>query len=153
VTASEGAWDLPAYEYDRTRFLEHTADTLQSKYKKLTASAIEEIKSFPTLFAYEGSDEAVRVGSGKLPCLRRSLMSNGMLPKGGRHEIAQIFGCNKNRLRHSDQDSEHKSRSETILFSYEHHLSPLINILQRSATSASFGSLIKRQSNTTTDGI
>ena len=62
VTASEDAWDLPAYEYDRTRFLEHTADTLQSKYKKLTASAIEELKSFPTLFAYEGDDEPVRVG-------------------------------------------------------------------------------------------
>lgn len=62
VTASEGAWDLPAYEYDQTRFLEHTADTLKSKYKKLTAAAIEELKSYPTLFTYEGSDELVRVG-------------------------------------------------------------------------------------------
>ena len=62
VTASEGAWDLPAYEYDRTRFLEHTADTLHTKYKKLTASAIEELKSFPTLFTYEGNDEPARVG-------------------------------------------------------------------------------------------
>lgn len=62
VTANEGAWDLPAYEYDSTRFLEYTADTLKSRYKKLTASAIEELKAFPTLFAYEGSDEQVRVG-------------------------------------------------------------------------------------------
>jgi len=62
VTASDGAWDLPAYEFDHTRFLEHTADTLQSKYKKLTAASIEELKAFPTLFAYEGSDGQVRVG-------------------------------------------------------------------------------------------
>lgn len=62
VTAKEGAWDLPAYEYDQTRFLEYTADTLHSKYKKLTASVIEELKSFPTLFAYEGGDEPVRIG-------------------------------------------------------------------------------------------
>jgi hypothetical protein len=62
VTASVGAWDLPAYEFDSTRFLEHTADTLRSKYKKLTASAIEELRTFPTLFAYEGRDEQVRVG-------------------------------------------------------------------------------------------
>lgn len=62
VTASEGAWDLPAYEYDRTRFLEYTAETIQAKFKKLTASAIEELKSFATLFTYEGSDEPVRVG-------------------------------------------------------------------------------------------
>jgi hypothetical protein len=53
---------LPAYEYDRTRFLEHTAESLQSKYKKLTASVIEEIKSFPTLFTYEGNDKPARVG-------------------------------------------------------------------------------------------
>ena len=62
VTAHEGAWDLPAYEFDRTRFLEHTADTLRAKYKQLTASAIEQLKSFPTLFTYEGSDEPVKVG-------------------------------------------------------------------------------------------
>ena len=62
VTSSSGAWELSAYEYDRSRFLEHTVDTLKSKYKELTASTIEELKSFPTLFTYEGSDEAVRVG-------------------------------------------------------------------------------------------
>jgi hypothetical protein len=62
VTSSEGAWDLPAYEFDQTRFLEYTADTLQAKYKKLTASTIEELKAFPTLFAYEGTDRPTRVG-------------------------------------------------------------------------------------------
>jgi len=62
VTANKCAWDLPAYEYDRTRFLEHTAETLQNRFKKLSAAAIEELKSFPTLFTYEGEDEPVRIG-------------------------------------------------------------------------------------------
>ncbi len=62
VTARDGAWDLPVYEYDCTRFLEYTVPTLQSKYKKLTASTIEDLESFPTLFTYEGSDKPVRVG-------------------------------------------------------------------------------------------
>jgi len=62
VTANEGAWDLPAYEYDRTRFLEYTSESLKARFKSLTADAIEELKSFPTLFAYEGTDEPVRLG-------------------------------------------------------------------------------------------
>ncbi len=62
VTSNEGAWDLPAYEYDRTRFMEYTSDTLKSRFKALTASTIEELRSIPTLFTYEGSDEPVRVG-------------------------------------------------------------------------------------------
>ena len=62
VTAHAGAWDLPAYEYERERFCEHTAETLRNRFKKLTAATIEELKSFPTLFAYEGRDEIVRAG-------------------------------------------------------------------------------------------
>jgi TIR domain len=62
VTAAEGAWDLPAYEYDRTRFLEYTADSLKAKFAKLDAATLEELKSLPTLFTYEGDDEVVRVG-------------------------------------------------------------------------------------------
>lgn len=62
VTAQEGAWDVPAYEFDRTRFLEYTAETLKNKFTKLTAKAIEELKSFPSLFTYEGDDKPVHVG-------------------------------------------------------------------------------------------
>jgi hypothetical protein len=62
VTAAEGAWDLPAYEYARTRFLEYTAESLKTKFQSLDASALEELKSLPTLFTYEGDDEPVRVG-------------------------------------------------------------------------------------------
>ena len=62
VTAAEGAWNLPAYEYDRTRFLEYTADSLKAKFAKLDAAALEALKFLPTLFTYEGDDEVVRVG-------------------------------------------------------------------------------------------
>ncbi|MFN0149618.1 MAG: TIR domain-containing protein [bacterium] len=62
VTAAEGAWDLPAYEYDRTRFLEHTAGSIKARLATLDSSALEELKSLPTLFTYEGDDEPVRVG-------------------------------------------------------------------------------------------
>tara|TARA_Y100001937_G_scaffold14486_1_gene19553 strand:+ start:802 stop:1683 length:882 start_codon:yes stop_codon:yes gene_type:complete len=62
VTAAEGAWDISAYEYDRTRFLEHTTDSLKAKFSSLDANALEELKSLPTLFTYEGDDEVVQVG-------------------------------------------------------------------------------------------
>ncbi|HCL3427726.1 TPA: TIR domain-containing protein [Pseudomonas aeruginosa] len=62
VTAAEGAWDLPAYEFDRTRFLEYTADSVKARFAKLDAQIQEELKSLPTLFTYEGDDEPVRVG-------------------------------------------------------------------------------------------
>lgn len=62
VTASEGAWQLQAYEYDRTRFLAYTAESIKARFAKLDAAALEELKSLPTLFTYEGDDEPVRVG-------------------------------------------------------------------------------------------
>jgi TIR domain len=62
VTAAEGAWNLPAYEFDKTRFLEHTDEATKARFGTLTAEVIEELKSLPTLFAYEGDDGPVRVG-------------------------------------------------------------------------------------------
>ena len=62
VTSNVGAWDVSAYEFDRERFGEHTAETLVDRFKKLMASKIEELKSFPALFAYEGQKKIVRVG-------------------------------------------------------------------------------------------
>ena len=62
VTAKDGAWDLPAYEYDRDRFGEYTSPTLMERFRKLTAEAIEKLKSYPALFAYEGEEKDVRVG-------------------------------------------------------------------------------------------
>ncbi len=62
VTAHDGAWDLPAYEYDRTRFLECSAEKEQALFKVFTAENIELLKSFPSLFTYEGHDSEMRVG-------------------------------------------------------------------------------------------
>jgi len=62
VTAAKGAWDLDAYEYDRSRFLEYTAESIKARFAKLTTEVVEQLKSFPTLFTYEGTDESVRVG-------------------------------------------------------------------------------------------
>ena len=62
VTAAEGAWNLPAYEFDRTRFLEHSASSVRAQFATLTAEVIEKLKSLPSIFAYEGDDEPVRVG-------------------------------------------------------------------------------------------
>ena len=62
VTIAEDAWDLDAYEYDRSRFLEYTADSIKARLGNLTSDAVEQLKSFPTLFTYEGNDKTVRVG-------------------------------------------------------------------------------------------
>ncbi len=62
VTAIEGSWDLHAYEFHRERFLEYTVESFRRRFADLNAKAIEELKSFPTLFAYEGVDKIVRVG-------------------------------------------------------------------------------------------
>jgi len=62
ITGRSGAWDLGAYEYDRDRFLEYSADKEKALFKSLTLENIELLKSFPCLFAYEGTDEDVRVG-------------------------------------------------------------------------------------------
>jgi hypothetical protein len=45
-----------------SRFLNHTDEAIKTRLIGLGASVIEELKSFPTLFAYEGDDEPVRVG-------------------------------------------------------------------------------------------
>ncbi len=62
VTAMEGAWDEGFYEYDKSRFLEYTNEEIASALNGLTASHIENLKSYPCLFAYEGEESDVRIG-------------------------------------------------------------------------------------------
>lgn len=62
VTAMEGAWDQGFYEYDKSRFLEYTNETIASALKELSDSHIENLKSYPCLFAYEGEDSDARIG-------------------------------------------------------------------------------------------
>ena len=62
VTAEEGAWDGLFYEYDRSRFLEYTNDNVARVFKELTQPRIATLKSFPCVFAYEGTESNVRIG-------------------------------------------------------------------------------------------
>lgn len=62
VTSHDGAWDLSAYEYDRDRFLEYSAEKEKALFKSFTAESIELLKSFPCLFTYEGCDSEMKVG-------------------------------------------------------------------------------------------
>ncbi|SDJ45972.1 FRG domain-containing protein [Ferrimonas sediminum] len=62
VTARDGAWDDGFYEFDKSRFLEYTNEDIASALKELSSSHIENLKSYPSLFAYEGEDSDVRIG-------------------------------------------------------------------------------------------
>src|SRR5947209_1291371 len=62
VTAQSRAWDSAEYEYDRERFGEFSPPRIMERFRSLDPTAIEELKSLPTLFAYEGDRENVRVG-------------------------------------------------------------------------------------------
>lgn len=62
VTARTGAWDERGYEYDRGRFLEYTSDEIASRFQELKAAQINMLLELPCLFAYEGSNEPMRLG-------------------------------------------------------------------------------------------
>ena len=62
VTAKRGAWDAPFYEFDKSRFLEYTTESIAEAFKSLSPSLIEILKGYPCLFAYEGDDQDLRIG-------------------------------------------------------------------------------------------
>ena len=62
VTAKNGAWDTLFYTYDKSRFLEFTAEKIASSFKNLTESQIADLIALPCLFAYEGTTSDIRVG-------------------------------------------------------------------------------------------
>jgi len=62
VTADNGAWDRLGCEYDRSRFLEYTSDDIAVSFRELKSLQIQALKDLPCLFAYEGTDEPMRVG-------------------------------------------------------------------------------------------
>ena len=78
VTAAGGAWDLPAYEFDRTRFLEYTADSVKARFTKLDAQAQEELRAMTKLYVWdtsEGYESAVGAFSSNMSSMRTSLSS------------------------------------------------------------------------------
>ncbi|ART79543.1 FRG domain-containing protein [Oceanisphaera avium] len=62
VTAMDGAWEQGFYEYDKSRFLEYTNEDIAFALKGLSEMHIQNLKSYPCLFAYEGEYSDVRVG-------------------------------------------------------------------------------------------
>lgn len=62
VTAKRGAWDKNSYLYDSSRFLEYTNEKIAVSFKDLTDKNIENLKSFPCIFAYEGEEGNVQIG-------------------------------------------------------------------------------------------
>lgn len=64
-------WDLNPYQCDRSRaIVEYTADEISERYKFFDQNAIEELKSFPTLFVTENESVETRIGyiTDKLGC-------------------------------------------------------------------------------------
>ncbi len=56
-------WDLTPYKCDRSRaIVEYTADEISERYKFFDQNAIEELKSFPTLFVTENESVESRIG-------------------------------------------------------------------------------------------
>jgi len=62
VTANLGAWDKPSYEFDKSRFLEYTTESIAAAFKSLSPNLIEALKGYPCIFAYEGDNENLRIG-------------------------------------------------------------------------------------------
>jgi hypothetical protein len=62
VTAKLGAWDELSYEFDKSRFLEYTTESVAESFKSLSPSLIDILKGYPCIFAYEGEDQDFRIG-------------------------------------------------------------------------------------------
>lgn len=81
VTAADGAWDKPGYEYPRVRFLEFTSDHIAASFRDLKTTQLAALTKMPCLFAYEGTDKSMRVGRLKSVKLRDSGRSLLVVPE------------------------------------------------------------------------
>lgn len=81
VTAADGAWDQPGYEYDRGRFLEYTSEEIAESFRELKSEQLDALIKLPCLFAYEGTDEPMRVGRLKSVKLRNNGRSLLVVPE------------------------------------------------------------------------
>ncbi|NRD31003.1 nucleotide-binding protein [Shewanella sp. DC2-4] len=63
ISYSPDSWNSSPQELDRSRFaVEYTADEISERYKFLDEKAIEELKSFPTLFVTENESVESKIG-------------------------------------------------------------------------------------------
>lgn len=62
ISYNPNSWNLEPYEFERTRFMEYTEHHIREQFKELTVEKLEELKTFPTLFAIEGDQHFSRIG-------------------------------------------------------------------------------------------
>lgn len=63
ISYNTDSWNSSPYEWDRSRaVVEYTADEISERYKFFDESAIQELKSFPTLFVTENESTESRIG-------------------------------------------------------------------------------------------
>lgn len=63
ISYDRDSWNSSPYEFHKNRVaVEYTADEISERYKFFTEEALEELKSFPTLFVIEGERVASRIG-------------------------------------------------------------------------------------------
>ena len=63
VRGNVGGWDEGVWELERDRFGECTTPPVRQQFAALSAEQIEQLKRLPALFAYEGFDQDVRLGT------------------------------------------------------------------------------------------
>ena len=53
ISGNDTAWEMPAYEFPESRYLEYTVDSVRDAHSPLSAKIIADLKSYPSLFLYE----------------------------------------------------------------------------------------------------
>ena len=62
VTSDPQGWDANWYLFNKSRFLEYTREQIAAAYQVVTSAHIEVLKTYPCLFAIEGTEHPMRVG-------------------------------------------------------------------------------------------
>lgn len=62
ISGNSEAWDSKRYELEKCRFTEHSEDEIKERYKELDKKLIDELKTFPTIFAIEHEAKESRIG-------------------------------------------------------------------------------------------
>ncbi len=62
VSGNDTAWELPAYEFQRNRYLECTIGSIKDAHRELSTKVVADLKSYPALFLYERYENMAVVG-------------------------------------------------------------------------------------------
>lgn len=63
ITSDDNAWEEGSYVWEKVRMFEHTEDEIRNRCAALTPEIVEELCSWPAIFAYENGTEGItRVG-------------------------------------------------------------------------------------------